>query len=78
MKNFTTLKDSYLLFCKNQKCLDQKTLKTYGIDLKQFLKMIHTDSLSSINTNLLENYICQLHQIYKPQTAKRKFGRATI
>lgn len=74
MKNLTTLKDSYLLFCKNQKRLNEKTLKAYRIDLNQFLETIHTDSLSSINTNLLENYICQLHQTYKPKTAKRKIA----
>lgn len=74
MNNLTKLKDNYLLFCQNQKCLDEKTLKAYGIDLAQFLKMIDTDSLSAIDTNLLEKYICQLHQIYKPKTAKRKIA----
>lgn len=74
MKNLITLKDNYLLYCQNQKCLDKKTLKAYGIDLKQFLEMIHTNSLSAINTNLLEDYICQLHQTYKPKTAKRKIA----
>lgn len=74
MKNLNTLKDEYLSFCKNQKCLDEKTLKAYKIDLKQFLDMIHTNSLSAIDTNLLENYICQLHQTYSPKTAKRKIA----
>lgn len=74
MENLITLKDNYLLFCKNQKCLDEKTLKAYRIDLTQFLELIRTNSLSAIDTNLLENYICQLHQIYKPKTVKRKIA----
>lgn len=74
MRNLNTLKDEYLLFCQNQKCLDEKTLKAYKIDLIQFLKMINTDLLAEINTNLLENYICALHQTCKPKTAKRKIA----
>lgn len=74
MENLITLKDNYLLFCKNQKCLDEKTLKAYRIDLTQFLELILTNSLSAIDTNLLENYICQLHQIYKPKIVKRKIA----
>ena len=74
MENLITLKDNYLLFCKNQKCLDEKTLKAYRIDLTQFLELIRINSLSAIDTNLLENYICQLHQIYKPKTVKRKIA----
>ena len=74
MRNLNTLKDEYLLFCQNQKCLDEKTLKAYKIDLIQFLKMINADLLAEINTNLLENYICALHQTYKPKTAKRKIA----
>ena len=74
MRNLNTLKDEYLLFCQNQKCLDEKTLKAYKIDLIQFLKMINTDLLAEINTNLLENYICALHQTYKPKTTKRKIA----
>ena len=74
MRNLNTLKDEYLLFCQNQKCLDEKTLKAYKIDLIQFLKMINTDLLAEINTNLLENYIRALHQTCKPKTAKRKIA----
>lgn len=29
MRNLNTLKDEYLLFCQNQKCLDEKTLKAF-------------------------------------------------
>ena len=74
MQTLHILTDDYLLFCQNQKCLDEKTLKAYRIDLTQFLDIICTDYLSAINTHLLENYICQLHQIYKPKTAKRKIA----
>lgn len=74
MNTLENLTDNYLLFCKNQKCLDEKTLKAYKIDLKQFQEIIHTNSLFMIDTNLLEAYICELHQTYKPKTAKRKIA----
>lgn len=74
MNTLENLMNNYLLFCKNQKCLDDKTLKAYKIDLQQFSTIIHTNCLSMINTSLLEQYICELHQIYKPKTAKRKIA----
>lgn len=74
MQNLHTLTDNYLLFCQNQKRLDNKTLKAYRIDLAQFLEITHPDSLSSIDTCLLESYIYSLHQMYKPKTAKRKIA----
>lgn len=74
MQTLHTLTDNYLLFCRNQKRLDEKTLKAYRIDLAQFLEITHPDSLSSINTGLLEAYIYSLHQMYKPKTAKRKIA----
>ena len=66
--------ENYLSFCKNQKCLDEKTIKAYKIDLHQFQKSLNTFSLSMINPSLLEKYICHLHQTYKPKTAKRKIA----
>lgn len=36
MDNLETLVENYLEYCSTQKCLDQKTLKAYRIDLRQF------------------------------------------
>ena len=74
MQTLHTLTNNYLLFCQNQKRLDEKTLKAYRIDLVQFLEITHPASLSSIDTELLESYIYSLHQMYKPKTAKRKIA----
>ena len=74
MQTLHTLTNNYLLFCQNQKRLDEKTLKAYRIDLAQFLEITHPASLSSIDTELLESYIYSLHQMYKPKTAKRKIA----
>lgn len=74
MKTLNILIKEYLLFCENQKRLDEKTLKAYRIDLYQFLNLIQNDSLDAICTDLLETYICKLHQTYKAKTAKRKIA----
>ena len=31
----------YLEFCRYQKCLDEKTLKAYRIDLRQFMERVN-------------------------------------
>lgn len=64
----------YLSFCKTQKCLDEKTLKAYLIDLKQFSDTISNQQINDISTEDLESYITILHQTYKPKTAKRKIA----
>jgi len=74
MNNFENTLENYLSFCQNQKCLDEKTIKAYKIDLRQFQKALNISALSMINPALLENYICTLHQSYKPKTAKRKIA----
>jgi integrase/recombinase XerD len=40
MSNLQTLIDNYLEYCGTQKCLDEKTLKAYRIDLRQLPKTI--------------------------------------
>ncbi len=36
MNNLQTHMKKYLEYCTAQKCLDEKTLKAYQIDLRQF------------------------------------------
>lgn len=36
MNHLSSLIEHYLEYCKYQKCLDKKTLKSYRIDLRQF------------------------------------------
>lgn len=61
----------YLEFCKYRKELDDKTIKAYRIDLRQFFDYIKLDEPQKIN---IENYITYLHKKYKQKTIKRKLA----
>lgn len=78
MNSITALITEYLDFCRTQKCLDEKTLKAYRIDLRQFSDFISNfttyTTMSDITPAALENYISKLHCKYKPKTAKRKIA----
>ena len=74
MDDLTYLKDAYLEYCTTQKRLDNKTLKAYGIDLKQFCIFIPSDKAGDINAAQIESYIANLHKLYKPKTVKRKIA----
>ncbi len=75
MESMRTLLDRYFTFCKDQKELDEKTLKAYRIDLRQFQEFVESyeEPLSKVT---LENYCRNLHQHFKPRTAKRKIASA--
>ena len=71
MKNLKLIVTNYLEYCEVQKRLNEKTLKAYRIDLKQFLEqMVNTE----ITVELLEEYIGELHEKFKPKTVKRKIA----
>jgi integrase/recombinase XerD len=74
MKNLQTLITNYLEFCKTQKCLDEKTIKAYQIDLQQFESKISFSEISDITIASIEKYIANLHQQYKPKSVKRKIA----
>ena len=73
-QNLSEITENYLNFCRYQKRLDDKTLKAYKIDLKQFNTKIGIKNIPEITSNVLENYIVSLHQTYKPKTVKRKIA----
>ncbi|MCM1123128.1 MAG: tyrosine-type recombinase/integrase [Eubacterium sp.] len=74
--------ENYLEYCHSQKRLDDKTLKAYRIDLKQFARQVsqpddlHPDGIeiAEITPVMLEEYIAYLHRTYKPKTVKRKIA----
>lgn len=67
MKLQDTQITNYLTFCKTQKCLDEKTIRAYKIDLTQFSSSMSAEtSLYDITSRQLEAYIAHLHSIYKP------------
>ncbi len=74
MNNLQTHIKNYLEYCASQKCLDEKTLKAYRIDLKQFTEQISISNITEITSSELEKYIAGLHRQYKPKTAKRKIA----
>lgn len=71
MKNLEMNVRSYLEYCEMQKRLNEKTLKAYRIDLRQFLEEI---VCNEITVDLLEEYIGKLHERFKPKTVKRKIA----
>lgn len=74
MCTLETATQDYLKYCRSQKRLDDKTLKAYRIDLRQFTAQIHITKIPEITSQLLEDYISTLHQSYKPKTVKRKIA----
>lgn len=74
MNDLQTLIKNYLEYCRTQKCLDEKTLKAYRIDLRQFTEQIQISNVTEINPAILEEHIATLHQQYQPKTAKRKIA----
>jgi integrase/recombinase XerD len=74
MSNLQTLIENYLVYCSTQKRLDEKTLKAYRIDLRQFSEQTSISEIPEITSEVLENYIGGLHQKYKPKTVKRKIA----
>lgn len=63
----------YLAFCKEQKKLNDKTVKAYRIDLSQFAAFL-TGTDGQWSRNNLSNYIKELHNLYKPRSVKRKIA----
>ncbi len=74
MSNLNEQINSYLEYCQYQKRLDDKSLKAYRIDLKQFSEQFMTAEILDITSEMLEKYIVTLHQKYKPKTVKRKIA----
>lgn len=61
----------YLEYCKYRKELDDKTIKAYRIDLRQFCDFIQSDEPQKRH---IEDYITNLHKTYKQKTIKRKLA----
>lgn len=66
--------ENYLDFCQRQKRLDRKTLKAYQTDLTQFTAKVNITRPADITPIILEEYVAELHQDYKPKTVKRKIA----
>lgn len=74
MNNLQSHISIYLKYCDTQKRLDEKTIKAYQIDLKQFTETTQSSNVTKITPKVLENHIATLHRQYKPKTVKRKIA----
>lgn len=75
MNNTTTsIIDEYLVYCKNQKRLDKKTLKAYRIDLTQYSGFYENSNIHMPSISHIESFIGYLNHNYKPKTVKRKIA----
>ena len=72
MNQLQNLINEYFDYCKSQKRLDEKTLKAYSTDLSQFSSTVKAEDVEQITSDTLEEYLANLHQLYKPKTVKRK------
>lgn len=74
MNNLQMHIQTYLEYCKTQKRLDTKTLKSYRIDLQQFSGQPYISEADYISPDILECYIATLHNQFQPKTVKRKIA----
>ena len=71
--------DDYLLHCRLEKNLSEKSIEAYTIDLQQFYSFSITqnlESISSVDRVILREYFNQLNH-FKPRTIKRKIACLT-
>lgn len=61
----------YISFCTHHKKLDNKTIKAYKIDFKQFERFIEQQE---VNKQIISSYFVFLQQTFKPKTVKRKIS----
>ena len=74
MNDLQTHLTNYLEYCQKQKRLDEKTLRAYRIDLTQFFNYVQLTDILEVTPEILENFIAELHQTYRPKTVKRKIA----
>lgn len=63
--------EDYLEYCRYRKELDEKTIKAYRIDLKQYFESIASEEPEKAE---IEAYITELHKGFKQKTVKRKIA----
>lgn len=71
---FTQEIENYLHYCKFQKELDEKTIRAYRVDLKQFVLDIKVDAIEDVDKEKINAYLVHIHSIYKQKTVKRKIA----
>ena len=72
MHDLQTHIKNYLEYCNTQKCLDEKTLKAYRIDLRQFSEQLPIPNVTEITSSELETFIAGHHQKLNLKRQKEK------
>lgn len=70
MLNLTLQIQQFLDYCKSRKALNDKTIKAYRIDLRQFAEC----TSNTFSKEAICHYIDTLHEQFKPKTVKRKIA----
>ena len=70
MINLNLQIERFLNYCMSRKALNEKTIKAYRIDLRQFSE--YTDN--TFSKEMICRYIDILHERFKPKTVKRKIA----
>ena len=73
MKTLDCCITDYFDYCDNQKKLNQKTIKAYEIDLKQYYCFLENND-EFLQKNKICKYIEHIQSTYKPKTVKRKIA----
>lgn len=61
---------TFLDYCRNRKALNEKTLRAYSVDLKQFSQFTN----QTYGKKEICVYISHLHSTFKPKTVRRKIA----
>ncbi len=73
-KSITTAIDDFLWHCKFEKNLDDKTIKTYNVDLRQFASTIgNTYAFKGISKSDIKKYLQSISH-FQNKTIKRKLA----
>ena len=73
MKSIMQTIGQYLKLCEHQKNLNENTIKSYRIDLRQFVEF-SIEQKTMFDRNSIRTYVVRLNQQYKPRTVKRKIA----
>ena len=71
MKNQQKLMEEYLYYGLKQRKLDEKTVRAYQVDLRQFSEFCAQKELVTEKA-IIRQYVLYLHETYQQKTVKRK------
>lgn len=69
--------EEFLKYCLLRKELDAKTVKAYGIDLRQFETFIESKEVA-VTKESVNKYLIHIHEVYKQKTVKRKIASIRV